>query len=171
RLTFDIRWFEDEEKEEKTEQAEEKMETAAESRSEEKPKEPPKPAEPPRAQETTCPCHTRESQKEPPRKAEEKKADDLTEKLEAIGETWRETIKTINESDEVQTAAEEDEKTEEVEIKCCPYSKFCLRYYRTREGDELEEIAERFSATVAKLKEFNRLDTTDLPAGKMLRIP
>ena len=171
RLTFDIRWFEDEEKEEKAEKEEEKAETVAESRSDEKPKETPKPSEPPRSREAACPCRTGESQKEPPQKAEEKKTDDLTEKLEAIGETWRETIKTINEADEPRKAAEEEEKAEEVEIKCCPYSKFCLRYYRTREGDELEEIAERFSATVAKLKEFNHLDSTDLPAGRMLRIP
>lgn len=147
-LTFDIRWFEMENsvKEEIT---------------------PPAPKE--EARESIphhCTCH-----------CEEPKAE-LEEKLERIDETWRETIKAINDTPE-KTAAHQKEEVrpaeteadDEVEIKCCPYSKFCLRYYRTQDGDELERIAEKFSATVAKLKEYNKLDSATISAGRMLRIP
>lgn len=105
-------------------------------------------------------------------------ADDFSEKLEAIDETWRETLKSINEPPEVEEkstpteeTAEREEESEEVEIKCCPYSKFCLRYYRTQDGDNLEQIAEKFSATVAKLKEFNRMEESTVSSGRLLRIP
>lgn len=147
-LTFDILWFETEDP------VEEEIVLPA-------PKE--------ETQETTshhCACH-----------CEEPKTD-LEEKLERIDETWRETIKAINDTPEKTAASPkeevrpaETEPDDEVEIKCCPYSKFCLRYYRTQDGDELERIAEKFSATVAKLKEFNKLDSATISAGRMLRIP
>ncbi|MBQ6809801.1 MAG: LysM peptidoglycan-binding domain-containing protein [Firmicutes bacterium] len=135
RLTFDIRWFEEEEKEE--------IEVMAEPT--------------PRAKERSEETAPREEVKFT-----------LEEKLERIDETWRETAKTLND------ICPEEQKTEEEtkeEPKTCPYSGYCLRYYRTREGDELERIAEKFSATVAKLKEFNRLDSAELSTGRMLRIP
>lgn len=154
RLTFDIRWYE----------------TATEEKAEERtaPKEAPQREEP---TQHLCACH----REEPPAKAKS----DLEENLERIDETWRETLKAINEppretapgstpKEEPRTAENEEE---EVEIKRCPYSKFCLRYYRTQDGDELEHIAEKFSATVAKLKEFNKLEDPNLSAGRMLRIP
>ncbi len=187
RLTFDIRWFEDEEKE----AAEPKKEKEAiiDIKPTEKREEP---QEPPKEEKTACPCHKPqeacgskekhvEQHRETPteRDGEKKIADDFTEKLEAIDDTWRETLKNINEptteAENPSTTAEEtvarEEETEEVEIKCCPYSKFCLRYYSTQEGDELEQIAEKFSATVAKLKEFNRIDESTLSSGRLLRIP
>lgn len=147
RLTFDIRWCETPEN--TREQTAEKEEPT----------------------QHTCTCHC-----EAPK---EEQRTDLEEKLEKIETTWKETVKAINEPirEEAPKPAKEEprteeaEKEEEVEIKCCPYSKFCLRYYRTQDGDELERIAEKFSATVAKLKEFNKLESTDLSAGRMLRIP
>lgn len=145
RLTFDIRWYKREEPLHEQPREEEPIHTC------------------------TCHCHPQE----------EEQRTDLDDKLEKIENTWKETVKVINEPvrDETKKSAKEEpraedaEKDEEVEIKCCPYSKFCLRYYRTQEGDELERIAEKFSATVAKLKEFNKLETTTLSAGRMLRIP
>ena len=79
-------------------------------------------------------------------------------------------MKTFYEAESEETTAEPRKEPKE-EPKTCPYSKYCLRYYRTQEGDELERIAEKFSATVAKLKEFNRLDSAELSTGRMLRIP
>ncbi len=94
--------------------------------------------------------------------------------INSIDESWRETLKKLNEpargNKQTEEAAAAEEK-EEVTVKCCPYSKFCLRYYRTREGDDLEEIAAKFSASVAKLKEFNHLENDVPQKGKMLRIP
>ena len=55
--------------------------------------------------------------------------------------------------------------------KGCPCPQFCLRYYRVDEADNLEKIAERFSASVAKLKEWNKLDFDEVQPGKMIRIP
>ena len=145
RLTFDIRWCET---------AENVRETAEEKEE---------------AVQHVCTCHN-----EPPK---EDQRTDLDDKLEKIETTWKETVKAINEPirEESKKQAKEEPRTEEaaeeVEIKCCPYSKFCLRYYRTQDGDELERIAEKFSATVAKLKEFNKLESSELSAGRMLRIP
>ena len=155
RLTFDIRWFEEPESitaeppaEEQKRAAEPLPLTTAEII--------PRETEPPCARKT-----------EPPKEKTE-----LEEKLERIDETWRETVKVFQESDKEDRArAKEEAKPAEEEPKGCPYSNYCLRFYRTREGDELERIAEKFSATVAKLKEYNRLDTADLPTGRMLRIP
>ncbi len=101
---------------------------------------------------------------------------DLDRELEAIGESWRETLKIIDEPEKktakkTEQEAAESEDEDDVKIRRCPYSRFCLRYYRTQDGDELEEIAERFSATVAKLKERNRLDDAPLKSGRLLRIP
>ena len=53
----------------------------------------------------------------------------------------------------------------------CPCPRFCLRYYRVDETDNLEKIAARFSASVAKLKECNNLGFEEAQPGKMLRIP
>lgn len=167
RLKFDIRWYETETKEEPTKTAE--KEQRAEVKQEE-----PTPQKKEEPAQHTCGCH----REEPPAEAKT----DLEEKLERIDETWRETLKAINEpikettakataAPKEETRPAEAEEDEEVEIKCCPYSKFCLRYYRTQDGDELERIAEKFSATVAKLKEFNKLDDPNLSAGRMLRIP
>ena len=146
RLTFDIRWCE-------TAESTEKPCTKKEE-----------------STPHTCTYHCETVQEE--------QRTDLDDKLEKIENTWKETVKAINEPirEETKKGIKEEPNTEnteeeEVEIKCCPYSKFCLRYYRTQDGDELERIAEKFSATVAKLKEYNRLDTADLPIGRMLRIP
>ena len=141
RLTFDIRW----------------CETAESITEKEEPT------------QHTCTCHC-----EAPK---EEQRTDLDDKLEKIETSWKETVKAINEpirEESPKTTKEEprtEEGEEEAEIKCCPYSRFCLRYYRTQDGDELERIAEKFSATVAKLKECNKLESPNLSAGRMLRIP
>jgi isopentenyldiphosphate isomerase len=66
---------------------------------------------------------------------------------------------------------DQEEMLNDDAIKYCPYSVFCLRYYRIQDGDELEKIAERFSATVAKLKEYNALEDNHLKSGRLIRIP
>lgn len=76
--------------------------------------------------------------------------------------------------EEVKVSAEvkaEAEESDEPKVKCCPYSAYCLRYYRAQEGDELEKIAEKFSAAVSKLKEYNALEDNRVRPGRMLRIP
>ena len=147
RLTFDIRWFEDETQTEPTEHAAEELPKTT-------------------ATIVPAPAPAVEEKREEP-----KPKTPLEEKLERIDETWRETVKTFYDTENEETPAADAAKDPKEEQKTCPYSKYCLRYYRTREGDELERIAEKFSATVAKLKEFNRLDSTELSTGRMLRIP
>lgn len=146
-----------------------------------------------------CPC----KEKEPQMKQEEKRAEisspaeeakptkdaDFAEKLESIEETWRETLKQPEPTPEPAMAAKpqspdnrpQTETAPEIapaasteDTPCCPWSKYCLRFYRTQEGDALEEIAERFSATLAKLKEFNNMDSYEegqVKSGRLLRIP
>lgn len=180
RLSFDIRWYESAAEESAQSAPEEKnpappapslaKEKELKTVSQEKP--PQTPEKKPEPILHPCSCHSAEPTP--------KTKTDLEENLERIDETWRETLKAINEPSEgekpkagaEQRPTESDnEAGDEVEIKCCPYSRFCLRYYRTQEGDELERIAERFSATVAKLKEYNKLDDPILSSGQMLRIP
>lgn len=165
RLSFDIRWYESATADH-SENSESIVEETASPIQKEASAQPPRP----------CSCHGAEPLP--------KTKTDLEENLERIDETWRETLKSINEPRESMKAARKEEAPsakadtereaeagDEVEIKCCPYSKFCLRYYRTQDGDELERIAERFSATIAKLKEYNKLDSSALSSGQMLRIP
>lgn len=156
RLSFEIRWYGSIEEDQAPVAPQEILPPIREEKSE--------------PQLHPCSCHSTEN----PSKAKT----DLEENLERIDETWRETLKSINEPREnskipskEESRPSDAETEDEVEIKCCPYSKFCLRYYRTQEGDELERIAERFSATVAKLREYNKLDSQPLSSGQMLRIP
>ena len=121
----------------------------------------------------------------PAEEAKPTKDADFAEKLESIEETWRETLKQPESAmaakpqppenrPQAETAQEIAPATPTEEIPCCPWSKYCLRYYRTQEGDALEEIAERFSATLAKLKEFNNMDSYEegqVKSGRLLRIP
>lgn len=177
RLAFDIRWYGEEEKEE------DPIKTATQKG---------KPAT-----TDTCPCKQKQEKQTPsreewgsmPKQREAVSIDneDFDEKIEAIDKTWREKLKTINEDvpvtveavgkspslpkREESKTAEENEKNSEPKLKCCPYSAYCLRYYRAQEGDELEKIAEKFSATVSKLKQYNALEDTRIKAGRMLRIP
>ena len=88
---------------------------------------------------------------------------DFDEKIDEIDETWREKWQAINaeedkpaeQTEKIEKAApvtqrEEKKSAQAVEeiseepLKCCPYSAYCLRYYRIQEGDELERIAEKF---------------------------
>lgn len=80
----------------------------------------------------------------------------------------RKEIKTADKSEQVQ---EQEAPQSEDTLQCCPYSAYCLRYYRIQEGDELEKIAEKFSATVAKLKEYNALEDNRVKSGRLIRIP
>ncbi len=47
---------------------------------------------------------------------------------------------------------------------------YCLRYYRAKEGDTLEAIAERFSVSLAKMRGINELDEVGSIQGRMVRI-
>ncbi len=116
---------------------------------------------------------------------------ELEEKLKDIDHTWREKIKTFQqeaaatehantaEKDEAPPKREEaksaepakQEEAQEEPVKCCPYSAYCLRYYRIQDGDQLEKIAEKFSATVARLKEYNALEDSHVKSGRLIRIP
>lgn len=78
----------------------------------------------------------------------------------------RQEIKTAEKAEQEQEAPQSDDT-----LQCCPYSAYCLRYYRIQEGDELEKIAEKFSATVAKLKEYNALEDSRVKSGRLIRIP
>lgn len=69
-----------------------------------------------------------------------------------------------------QKTAEKSPVCEET-AKSCPCPQFCLRYYRASESETLEKIAEKFSASVAKLKACNDLDFDEVRPGKMIRIP
>lgn len=201
RLTFDIRWFEDNSSSAKNKNDEtiidvEPVKTRTEPTNPKEQAERKDPQTDSKQEAASCPCHKAKDKEESKLREEIKNTNreifapeeikvspDFEEKLESIDETWRETLKTINESpaetatpnqskaDTKSTAAEREEESEETEIKCCPYSKYCLRYYRTQEGDELEQIAEKFSATVAKLKECNHLEESVMPSGRLLRIP
>lgn len=176
RLAFDIRWYG------QAENAEESFETA--------PKESP-----------TCPCQEKAKQsgkntvthgetaafKKPRPQTEQT---DFEEKLKDIDNTWREKIKTFQQEaandnpkteekidtppkreEVIKTATAESPVEAEEPIKCCPYSAYCLRYYRIQEGDELEKIAEKFSATVSRLKEYNALEDSHVKSGRLIRIP
>lgn len=173
RLTFDVLW------------------DSGSITSERKAEEPPKAEERPRAVTTPPKAPTETAEK--PRRAKSEPV--LTEKAPSLRESNEapqcsrrkdEEKKTTDERKEIkkeappkptaekaepERAPEEEKEDKEPEIKCCPYSKYCLRYYRTGEGDELERIAERFSLTVAKLKEVNHLDSNYPKAGSLLRIP
>lgn len=145
---------------------------------------------------TECPCKEEESKMKQEEKRESAskestgaKENDFAEKLESIEETWRETLKQQESSQEpaitakpnisenrpqAETAQESTPAASAEDAPCCPWSKYCLRYYRTQEGDKLEEIAERFSATLSKLKEYNNMDSYEegrVKSGRLLRIP
>ncbi|MDO4542530.1 MAG: LysM peptidoglycan-binding domain-containing protein [Bacillota bacterium] len=47
---------------------------------------------------------------------------------------------------------------------------YCLRYYRAKEGDSMEDIAERFSVSLAKMRGINELDEVGSIQGRMVRI-
>ncbi len=48
---------------------------------------------------------------------------------------------------------------------------FKLRYYRVQWGEDLSAIADRLSASIAKIKELNTLEEEDIKVGTVLRIP
>lgn len=48
---------------------------------------------------------------------------------------------------------------------------FKLRYYRVQWGEDLSAIAERLSASIAKIKEINTIEEEDIKVGTVLRIP
>lgn len=71
------------------------------------------------------------------------------------------------------------EPTEDEEV--CPFkegnnqyapetTRYCLRYYRAKEGDTLEDIAERFSVSLAKMRGINELDEIGSIQGRMVRV-
>ncbi|MEG0875434.1 MAG: LysM peptidoglycan-binding domain-containing protein [Clostridiales bacterium] len=57
---------------------------------------------------------------------------------------------------------------DDIYAQCPPY---CLRYYRAREGDSIESIAERFAVSIAKMRGINELDEVGSIQGRMVRIP
>jgi hypothetical protein len=185
RLAFDIRWYGQPEREEEYLEA-----TAKESATcpcQQKAKQSDKNTAAP--METAAPA--------PKKRHPQAEETEFEEKLKDIDHTWREKVKTF----QLESAAAENTKTvekmEKVEIaetmpkreeaktaeptkqeeareeplKCCPYSAYCLRYYRIQEGDQLEKIAEKFSATVARLKEYNALEDSHVKSGRLIRIP
>ena len=160
RLTYEIRWHENSAKDEKQD-ASPAGETVDKENDEKKGDEK-KEAHPGAGSGTREKAETG-PEAEPPE----------TKDLDSIDESWRKTLKKLNEpaGGNRQTEETAAAEKEEAPVKCCPYSKFCLRYYRTREGDELEKIAADFSASVAKLKEINHLEDDIPQRGKMLRIP
>lgn len=180
RLAFDIRWYGQPENEEEYLEA-----TAKESAPcpcQQKAKQ--------SGQNTAVPAETTAAT--PKKQRLQAEETEFEEKLKDIDHTWREKIKTFQqesaaaentktaEIDEVAPKREEvkiaepekqEEILEEEPIKCCPYSAYCLRYYRIQDGDQLEKIAEKFSATVARLKEYNALEDSHVKSGRLIRIP
>ena len=179
RLAFDIRWYGQPEREEEyLEAAAKERETCScRQKAKEGAKADAAPAEPAAAT--------------PKKQRFQEEETEFEEKLKDIDDTWRETIKPFQQDAaadaSAKAAAKEEappkreeakgaeepkqEETREEPVKCCPYSAYCLRYYRIQEGDQLEKIAERFSATVAKLKEYNALEDGQVKSGRLLRIP
>ncbi len=106
-------------------------------------------------------------------------ADEFDKEIEAIDNTFRETIKVLEEepvspisqrlqspveaAEEIQPPAASKKPTEPApeEAKSsaskCEGS-YCLRYYRAQPGDSLDAIAERLSVSLARMREINELD-------------
>ncbi len=90
--------------------------------------------------------------------------------LNTTEEVKKKTIKAS--ASEAREKQEEEEKIlpEQESEGTNPSSFYCLRYYRAKEGDTMENIAQRFSLSLAKMRSINELDEVGSIQGRMVRV-